>query len=255
MNHVSKIKRLALPVALLIIVTVATAWQFKSKKQKQDRKNTYSYNDTLKPCTIYTDKINIRINVDSVMQAVGLALKNIDLGKVQIDVNNAVAEIDLNEINETINESFKSIDWGKINAEVTVALKQARTEVENINTNELKEELRKVQIKLNSKEFKAQINTDNIQKEVHEALKNVQIELENNLDWKNYKAFLKALSIDQLIDTTKPYSIELKDGDLYLNDVKQNKETTDKYRQFYQNRKHFTIKNSPSEIEEDGENL
>lgn len=48
---------------------------------------------------------------------------------------------------------------------------------------------------------------------------------------------------DGIIDKNKPYTIELKDGVLYINGAKQSKATTEKYSKYYSGKKNFVLKN------------
>ena len=78
--------------------------------------------------------------------------------------------------------------------------------------------------------------------------KGLSIEMSNhNLSgWKGdldlMKQLTNALQKDGLVDNKKPYKLEIKDGELYINGEKQSKEVTDKYRKYFRN-DNYTITN------------
>ena len=72
----------------------------------------------------------------------------------------------------------------------------------------------------------------------------------------NYKDFTNELEKDGLIDKNKAYSLELKDGYLYINGKKQSKETTEKYRKYYMGKDHFKISmDGKNDHDSEGESL
>ena len=56
----------------------------------------------------------------------------------------------------------------------------------------------------------------------------------------------KALDNDGLVDNKKPYKLEVKDGELYINGTKQTKQISKKYRKFYKD-DNYTINNDGDE--------
>ncbi len=63
---------------------------------------------------------------------------------------------------------------------------------------------------------------------------------------KNIKDFTNALEKDGLIDKKKNYKIEVRSGELYINDTKQSKEVSEKYRKYYR-KENFTISMNENE--------
>jgi hypothetical protein len=72
----------------------------------------------------------------------------------------------------------------------------------------------------------------------------------NLTGWKKDLALMteltKALDKDELVNNKKPYKLEVKDGELYINGEKQTKQISDKYRRFYKN-DNYTINNDGDE--------
>jgi hypothetical protein len=77
-------------------------------------------------------------------------------------------------------------------------------------------------------------NTEKAMKSARESMKKIKVEM------KGLRDFTNALESDGLIDKLKPYKIEVKGGDLYINDKKQPKEVSEKYRKYYR-KDSFTI--------------
>ncbi len=86
-------------------------------------------------------------------------------------------------------------------------------------------EKQRANMDLNSKEFK--VNVDKAMRNAKEAMMKAREELQN------LKEFTNELEKDGLINKSKHYKIEVKSGELYLNDKKQTKEVNDKYRKYY----------------------
>jgi hypothetical protein len=68
----------------------------------------------------------------------------------------------------------------------------------------------------------------------------------NSSGWKQDLALMSkltnALEKDELVDNKKPYKLEIKDGELYINGEKQTKEVSDKFRKFFKN-DNYTVTN------------
>jgi hypothetical protein len=57
---------------------------------------------------------------------------------------------------------------------------------------------------------------------------------------------MKALDKEGLVDNKKAYHLEIKDGEFFINNIKQPKEVTDKFRKYFRN-DNYTINNDPDE--------
>jgi hypothetical protein len=68
----------------------------------------------------------------------------------------------------------------------------------------------------------------------------------NSSGWKQDLALMtkltNALEKDELVDNKKPYKLEIKDGELYINGEKQSKEVSDKFRKYFKN-DNYTVTN------------
>ncbi len=240
--------RLASPLvkvaALFVFVVIFSSWQPKNKDIPQRNINRATDGDTTIPKTFNTDEINLQLNIDSIMQQVNLALKQIDYQKINAEVQKAMAQVDYNKINKEIHEAMQSIDWNKMKIDVSASLDSAKAAINKIDWNEMKTELSKAQIEVKKAMAEQKINSEEIKREVEKSLKEAQKNLGSvKAELANYKGLQTALMNDGFISKNKPYTIELKDGVLYINGAKQSKATTDKYSRFYSGKKNFVLKN------------
>lgn len=243
MKNVRSASSLVKVAGLFVFVAVVCAWQPEKRNIAQNKNNIANGRDTSVPKSADFDKIDLQLNLDSIMQQVNIALKQIDYQKINADVQKAIAQVDYNKINKEINSAMKNIDWNKMKMDVSASIDSAKTAVDKINWDEMKIEMSKAQEEVKKAMAENKVNTEQIKREVQKSLKEAQINLQSaKAELKNYNGLKSALLNDGLISKNKPYSIELKDGVLYLNGVKQSKATTDKYSRFYSNKKNFTLK-------------
>ncbi len=242
MKHVSQNSKIFLFAGLFIISIGASAWQFKGNRQviRESAKET-NY-DTAGPAANHIDKIDLRLNFDSIMQAAQASIAAIDYNKIQQEVNASLASINFNEINKSIENALKSIDWDKMKTDVAASLDEVKASVATIDTKQLQQELAQIKIQLNSQQFKESINLKGLQQQLQQSMnaaKHGIAEAKKELD--NYKALAAALQHDGLLKADQPFKVELKNDELYINDVKQTKQVTEKYRRFYSGKKDFSV--------------
>ena len=227
---------------LFAVLFVFISWQPGAKTAFQN-KNLYAKNeDTTAPKSTFPDEINLQLNIDSVMQQVNLALSKIDYAKMNADLQKSLAEIDYNKINREVNKAMKEIDWNQMKTDVSRSLDSAKAAIDNINWNEMKANVSKAQADAKKAMALQKVNIDSLKIQIQSSLQQAQKNLQSaKIEFANYKGLLTALQNDGLIEKNKPYKIELKNGMLYINDVKQTKAITDKYNRFYSGRKTFTL--------------
>jgi len=242
MKHVLQNSKVPLFAGLFFIVIGTSAWQFQTDGKQTNENSQQACYDTTRPGTIYPDKIDLGVNTDSILRAAQSALSAIDFNKLQVEINNSIAKINLEEINKSIDSSMKNIDWDKMKIEVDKAMDMAKVEMAKVDTKQIKESLEKAKAELKKEQLNQKIDLSNLQIEVEKSMAKARKEMEKaKIDIANYKNFVAALQKDGLIKVGEPYKIELKDDVLYINGVKQSKQTTEKYRKYYQGKTHFSI--------------
>ncbi len=221
------------------LVFIIASWQPKPKKAGwQSYHKQAAGQDTIIPKSAYSDQINLQLNLDSVMQQINIALAKIDYQKVNADVQKAMAEIDYDKINKEIKAAMKNIDWSQMKTDISKSLDSAKMAISNIRWDAMKAEMSKAQKQM----AEQKMNMDSVKIQVQKSLQEAQKSLEEaKIEFHNYKALQTALQNDGLIEANKPYRIELKEGILYINGIKQTQTVTDKYSRYYSGKKNFTI--------------
>jgi hypothetical protein len=196
--------------------------------------------------------------LDGTMLQVGDALKQIDLDKIQKDVENSLKNVDIDNIMKTVDLSLKNIDLDKILADVRNSLKdldldknsdeinkamqeakqeveKARDEIKNIDRKEIDKELENA--KLEIEKTKSEIRKIDIDKIMKEARAGVD---QGKEELRQIRSMFNEMERDGLINQKDGFSIEYKDKDLYINGKKQAENITDKYRKYFKE-DHFKI--------------
>ena len=243
MKNVRSASSLFQMAGCLIIAAALIAWQTDKTKTAQHKTFGTTDQDTTIPKSADIDQINLQLNLDSAMQQVNLAMSKIDYAKMNADVQKAIAQVDYNKINKEINAAMKNIDWSQMKMDISKSLDSAKMAIDKINWDEMKADVSKAQIEAKRAMAAQKINMDSIQIQVQKSLKEAQRNLQSvKIEMANDKGLKTALEKDGLLQEGKPHSIELRDGILYLNKVKQSKAITDKYSKYYSGKKNFILK-------------
>ena len=83
MKDVLQNSKIALFAGLLIIVICASAWQIHTDTTQTTKNGEQVCTDTTGPSTVYSDKIDLGVNVDSIMKAARTALSAVNFNKLQ----------------------------------------------------------------------------------------------------------------------------------------------------------------------------
>lgn len=175
--------------------------------------------------------------LDVQMKNLDNQMKNFDLEKYQNKIDEAIKKVDVEKITSEINESLQNIDWENINKEIA----QTRADISKIKMTNVKKQMEQVKVNLQKQKAEIKLNTAKINADIEIAMKNARKSIEGvKEELRNMKEFTNALEKDGLIDKSEAFRIEVKNVELYINDKKQSKEVSDKYRQYYK-KSDFTI--------------
>lgn len=159
--------------------------------------------------------------------------KDFDVSKIQAEVDEELKKIDFDKVAREVDEAIAKIDFDKINEEI----KKSNQDLAKINMEEIKKEMEKVKAELKKEKLKVDIDFPKIKQEVNESMEKAQKDMQKaKAEMNAMKEFSDVLEKDGLIDKNKSFTIEVKDGELFLNGVKQNKKVQEKYRQYLENR-------------------
>ena len=129
--------------------------------------------------------------------------------------------------------------------------------IPKVEMDKLKKEMEQLKMDFKNEKFDINIDREKINKVIQEDLKKAKEEMKMaqgemvkaRATMYETKELINKLSADGLIDFKKPYSIEIKEGELFINGTKQSKEVNEKYKS-YLKYKNFSIKNEGGNKEE-----
>ena len=172
-----------------------------------------------------------KIDWAAIQQQIEGAMKSVDAIKIQTEVEKALKDVDFEKISKDVTTSLaslKEVDWAGVNKDIKDAMDEVKSELKNINKDEIKKEIddAKLEIEKSKAEMK-NINMDQIMKEAKEGVEEAKAEL------KEIKTMFDEMEKDGLINKKAGFKIEYKEKELYINDKKQTSSVTDKYRHYF----------------------
>ena len=160
------------------------------------------------------------------------ALRNVEdrLKKLETELRDR----DWDKVQHAYRKAINDVNWKQVEADTRQALADVNKKLileNNIYLHKIKLQIdqAKAIAAQNLKEMQISIDHD-LKINLQNATQSLQ-KAQTSLQW--LEAFANDLKKDGLIEDGKPYSVEIKDGDLYINDVKQSKKVTKKYREKY----------------------
>jgi hypothetical protein len=190
--------------------------------------------------------------IDKAMKELDVNLSKLNVEMKDLNINldkqlQSLADIDIDAIQKQTEASLKQIDWNKMQQDVNVSVEKAQNEIAKIDFSKMQKDMQALQEKFQSEAFKSQFNSEKLHKDIQESMKNAKAGIEKaKQQLQHLKAFTDALAEDGLIDKKKGYTIEWKSGELYINNQKQSKNISDKYRKYESSGK---IKMEPDGVE------
>lgn len=213
---------------------------------------------------------------DKIQRDIDESLQKIDFNKIQQQVAEAYEKVDFEKINRQIQESLRKIDFEKIKLE----LDKSFDDVAKIDKEEIKKQLeqaeRQVKEALDREDWKEDLkNAQKLKKEdlekemervkkdmekVKEDMKEQKFDFKKDMErakvdldkgreeLKGYQEMIYDMEKEGLLNTKDDYTIEYKDGDLFINDKKQPQQITDKYKKYFKKKK-IAIKKQDGDIQ------
>lgn len=215
------------------------------KKKAGQEKNIRDLDDVLAEL----DAVDLKVEMAKVEQELAKAMKELDGQKIKMDIEKAMKDIDFSKMHEDLAKAMKEIDqidFEKIkkDAQESIAkidvekLRKELDEVKKIDMKEVEQEMKKVQEEM--KNLKPQIEKEmaNAKQEIEKARGEIE---KAKVEVREYKQFIDDLDKDGLINKKETYSVEHKDGALYLNGKKTSDAVYNKYRSFLDKHKKIKI--------------
>jgi hypothetical protein len=168
-----------------------------------------------------------KLNMDKMHQDIIASLDKVNFDKIRLDIDKAMKEVDFNKIEKGVQSALKEIDWSQINADVKVSLQDAKKEIDKINMEEVKKEMKKVQQELQKSKLEIEkLNVDEIMKNANKEIVRTKEELTL------IKTMFNEMEKEGLINQKEGFSIEFKNKTLLINGKKQSEATREKYQRY-----------------------
>ncbi len=234
--------------ALFCILIVSASWQL-----PQNKKSANAVQQTVAARYADTSKPGINDNLGNIDESKVIEKTMKDLDEKLKNLSEQMKAIDYLKIEKETQDAIANIDWSKMQQTINASIKQAQEGIAKINKEEIKQKLDEMQQQLASKDFAKQyIDQEKIQKAMQNAEQSMEHEKAEMQQWQDLS---NALEKDGLIDKTKPYTVQLKDGVLFINSKQQSKEITEKYKKYYNGKNNFSInKDGENDDEEENDN-
>jgi hypothetical protein len=171
-------------------------------------------------------------HLDAQMDHLDAQLEKIDLKRIERQAERAT-KISGAKIAREVEENLKKIDWNRLSHELS--------EVKRIDISKMKDDMERLKTELSEQKLEVNIDLAKIKQDVNKAMEEARVSIEKaKVEIQLMKEFTDELDKDGLINKNKPFKIAVKEGDLYIDDKKQPKEVSDKYRKYYK-KENFTI--------------
>jgi hypothetical protein len=212
------------------------------------------------------DELNnadMKVNMENVRKEIEEAMKKIDGDKIKMEIEKAMKEVDMDKIRKEVEASIAKVDFDKIKMEIADAMKEidvakiqkeVQESLAKVDWEKAKEEMNKVKdidMKQVEKEMeKVKVEMKDLGPQIEKEMEKAKVEIEKAKgEIKEYKEFVNGLESDGLINKKEGYSLEHKDGELFINGKKASEQTYNKYRSFLDKHKKFTIKKDDDDFD------
>ena len=198
-----------------------------------------------------------KINTEKIEQQVEQAMKNIDMQEIQLQAQAELKKVDWEkmqkEIQKALEEAKHNLDSKKVEIEIQKAIEESKiamAEMKEVNMEKIREELNVAKEQMKSQQGRMKEEIEEVSKELKQNLdRDLKKEMANakeqlaraKEELQHYKDMLSSMEKDGLLNTKENYSVEYKNGELFINGKKQPDTITNKYRHYFK-KEHVTIK-------------
>ncbi|MDB5248005.1 MAG: hypothetical protein JWQ40_2399 [Segetibacter sp.] len=240
-SYIIKIKKTAMKQhaqfakLALVFYALASITSFSAFSQEKSGSDSATHQNRSNRGSFNRDKLSDavkQLNVE--MEKLHEEIKRIDLTINHEQINQALKQVDQQKMSAQIDESLKKIDWKNLQKDMDRDMvkinKKQLIEVKN-QMEKLKVDLKKQQMDL---KLDLNIGAKKIKEEAVHSMQDAKKSiLKAKEEIKDLQEFTDALQKDGLIDKSKAYKVEVKEGQLYIDGKKQSKEVSEKYRKYY----------------------
>jgi hypothetical protein len=245
--------RMVLLLAIVVVTIGFSAFRQKDSAHQKTFRDGYSSGDEDTTTRRKRDKFKDEFNMDELVQGMkkldeqmlelNKQMKSLDFTKMQKEIDDEMKKVDFDKIGKEIDDAMKKIDWEQMRSE----LKKSSEEMKKIDISDMKKQMEQVKEQLKKEKMNLNIDGEKIRQQVEAGMEKAKEGMAKaKEEMASIKLFIDELEKDGLIDTNKPFKVEVKDGELYLNGTKQSKEVNDKYRSSIK-KGNFSVNNNPDE--------
>ncbi|MCD2421926.1 hypothetical protein LQ567_04075 [Niabella pedocola] len=188
------------------------------------------------------------IKRDHIQQEAHNVLSAVDLAKIQAEARAAVKKINFEQLNKDIETAMAGIDKATLERDISRAMKSVKnidaaqlkseinTTLKNIRLDQLKGQLEATRRDLKMQQQQLEIEMRQMKPGMNNELQETRRQLQR------LKDAYQEMERDGLIEKSPANRIQFRDGELYINGERQSKETSEKYRHYFNKRKTATGK-------------
>ncbi len=179
--------------------------------------------------------------IDVQMLALERHIKSIDLSEIEQQLNKEFDADHIQKIEKEVNESLNKIDWEKVQSD----LKKAVSQVKQLEAEQVKQNMNQLKLELEKQKEHFQIDGKKLRIQVEEGVQKAMEGMQKAKEELNeINKLTNTLEKDGLIDKNKPFKIEVRNGELFINGTKQSTEVNEKYKSYFK-LNDYSIDNNP----------
>ena len=210
-------------------------WQIADTDTIPAKKHTEPRN--LDELILELDQLDIEKEVKEALAATQDALKELNFSKLQAEINKELASLNTEAISQQLKMELTQKQMEELNTELKKIKELDLTEVKQ-SMEKARKELDNLQPMLKEKMKEAKLEMEKAKVEMQKAKDQLQ----------RHKKLVAGLEEEGLLDSKKPYTLEHKDGKLYLNEKPVSEDIYNKYKSLLEEDKNFKIQQQSNSI-------
>lgn len=263
--------RITLAVAAVTItsVFVLSSWDYKNNYMSWNDDDYYDQYDTvpkkqnrekkIRDLDDVIDELNgvdMKMDWEKMQKELNESMKKLDMQKIQLDMEKTMKNVDFEKIQKEIEQSMAKIDFVNMEKEMANAMKEVESSMKKIDWEKMKTEMEKVKdIDMKKMEIDMKKMEEEMKKlgpELEKSLENAKESIEKaKVEMKEYNEFVNGLEKDGLLKRSEGYTIKHRDGELFINGKKASDATYNKYKNFLEKHKTFSIEKTDDDFDMD----
>jgi hypothetical protein len=190
-----------------------------------------------------------KVDFEKIQKEMAQAMKEFDGVKLQKDLQESMSKIEFEKIQKEMEQAMKGFDAAKLQKEIQESMQKVEWEKMQNEFNKVKDiDFKKMQLEME----KVQDKLSKIGPDIEKSMEKAKVDIEKaKEEMKEYKGFVDGLEKDGLINKKGEYTIKHNNGELFINGKKASDATYNKYKNFLEKHKKFTIEKSDDDFDID----